>query len=192
MLMAKLSEVTEAMLVFTLIAFAIIGTCAVAQKNTTDQGTLLMIPGVMAFSGVMVSGDDGFIEIANGLNENNNLRDWNIIIDGTQVTLPEYALDPDQRVRVHLNGGNMNGRGLFLDNATESNDTVGDIILRDDAGNGAAPLGYKVEPDGPATYTMTNADDKKAVTKETVSGDFVTKKTSEDGMVRHKTSLWSR
>ncbi len=175
MLMAKLSEVTEAMLVFTLIAFAIIGTCAVAQKNTTDQGTLLMIPGVMAFSGVMVSGDDGFIEIVNGLNENSNLRDWNIIIDGTQVTLPEYALDPDQKVRVHLNGGNMNGRGLFLDNATESNDTVGDIILRDDAGNGAAPLGYKVEPDGPATYTMTNADDKKAVTKETVSGDFVTK-----------------
>ena len=43
MLMAKLSEVTEAKLVFTLIAFAIIGTCAVVQKNVTDQGTLLII-----------------------------------------------------------------------------------------------------------------------------------------------------
>ena len=97
--MAKSPGVTEAKFVFTLITLATIGTCAVVQKNATEHGTSLMIAGGVAFSGVMFSGDDEFIEIANGLNESKNLRDWSLIIDGTQATLPEYALGPDQRVR---------------------------------------------------------------------------------------------
>ena len=41
----------------------------------------------------------------------------------------------------------MNESGLFSDSAAELNDTVGDIILRDDAGNDVVSLKYKVEPD---------------------------------------------
>ena len=72
----------------------------------------------------------------------------------------------------------MNESGLFSDSATELSDTVGDIILRDDAGNDVVSLKYKVEPDGSTKYTMTNANGNKAITQETGRGDFVTKKTS--------------
>jgi hypothetical protein len=126
----------------------------------------------------MVSGNDEFIEIANGLNENKSLGDWSLIIDGTQVTLPEYTLGPDPKVRVHLSRRNRDESGLFLDSTTELNDTAGDIILRDDAGNDVVSLGYKVEPDGSTTYTLTSADGEKAVIKEKGKDNFVTQKTS--------------
>lgn len=142
-------KIVGAKLVLAVIALAAICTCVTAQENTTALTPTLRIAEVVAL------GDDEFVEIVNGLNETKNLRNWGLVIDGTQIALQEHSLESGQRVRVHLSKGEKNETDLFLNSAVELNDIAGNVTLKDDTGENVASLEYKVQPDGSTTYTMT-------------------------------------
>ena len=85
-------KIVGAKLVLAVIALAAICTCVTAQENTTALTPTLRIAEVVAL------GDDEFVEIVNGLNETKNLRNWGLVIDGTQFALQEHSLESGQRV----------------------------------------------------------------------------------------------
>jgi hypothetical protein len=150
MLVAELSEIAGAKLVLALIALAMIGTCAVAQENAEAPAPTLAISGVAASEG------DEFVEIANGLNESKSLMDWSLVIDGSEaLPLPDFLLEPGQAVKIHLGEGNNNETDLFLNSAVKLSDTVGNVTLKDEAGESVSSLEYEVQPDGSITYNMT-------------------------------------
>lgn len=150
MLVAKLSMIAGAKLVLALIALAMIGTCAVAQENTEALAPTLAISGVMASEG------DEYVEVANGLNESKSLKDWSLVIDGSEdLTLPDFLLESGETVNIHLGEGNNNETDLFLNSAVKLSDTAGNVTLKDEAGESVSSLEYEVQPDGSITYNMT-------------------------------------
>lgn len=146
-LAAELRRISGANLVLALVALSMIGTCAMAQGNTEALAPTLTI------SGVTASDEDEFVEIANGLNEGKSLKDWSLVIDGSEdLALPDFLLEPGQTVKIHLGEGNNNETDLFLNSAVKLSDTAGNVTLKDDVGENVASLEYEVQPDGSIIY----------------------------------------
>ncbi len=138
-LVAELSKIAGAKLVLALIALSMIGTCAMAQGNTEALAPTL------AISGVTVLEDDEYVEIANGLNESQSLKDWSLLIDGSEdLTLPDFLLESGQTVKIHLGEGINNETDLFLNSAVKLSDTAGNVTLKDEVGESVASLEYEV------------------------------------------------
>lgn len=148
MLVAKLSRIAGAKLVLALIALAMIGTCAMAQENAEALAPTLVI------SGVTASENDEFVEIANVMDESKSLKDWSLLIDGSEdLTLPDFLLESGQTVKIHLGKGENNETDLFLNSAAKLSDTMGNVTLMDEAGESVSSLEYEVQPDGSITHS---------------------------------------
>ena len=81
-------------------------------------------------------GDDEFIELANNENVAQGIRNLRLIADGDEnnsIILPDFTLEPEQKIRIHFGPGATNKTDLFLNGEITLNDTAGNLTLVDPA-----------------------------------------------------------
>ncbi len=125
------------MLPLVIIALSFICTYVAAEGNTTAIIESLVI------SDVVASGDNKYVEISNNLSEMYSLKNWDLVINGVQIPLPEHSLQSGQKLRFHLGKGEGNDTDMFLDSAAQLNGITDDIILKNDTGKTIASLRYE-------------------------------------------------
>ena len=155
-------------------------------------------PEMLAITRIMVTGEDEFVVVANSRAAAQSLHGWTLDVSDSRngsrngssnqsVTLPDFIIDPDERINIHLGRGESNETDVFLNSAITLNDTAGNITLKDDTGMIVASFEYRVEPDGSITGIMTaegefsypssGQNEVKMVVRETGSGPYVTERT---------------
>ena len=151
-------------------------------------------PKMLAITRIMATGEDEFVVVANSRAAAQSLNGWTLdVSDGRNgssnqsVTLPDFTIDPDERINIHLGRGESNETDVFLNSAITLNDTAGNITLKDETGMIVASFGYRVEPDGSITGIMTaegefsyppsGQNEVKMVVREAGSGPYVTERT---------------
>ena len=148
---------------------------------------------MLAITRIMATGEDGFVAIANSRAAAQSLNGWTLmsVTAGTTcnqfITLPDFTIDSDERINIHLGRGESNETDVFLNSAITLNDTAGNITLKDENGMIVASFGYRVEPDGSVTgimtaegefsYPQSNSNEVKMVVREAGSGPYVTERT---------------
>ena len=93
---------------------------------------LLQAPPVV--TNVTSLGDDEFIELANNENVAQGFRNLRLIADGDEnksIVLPDFTLEPGQKIRIHFGQGESNQTDLYLSSEIDLNDTAGNLTLRD-------------------------------------------------------------
>ena len=89
----------------------------------------------LAITNVTSVGEDEFIEMANDGNETQSFENLILTIDENEsVVLPDFILEPGQRIRVHLGEGESNETDIFLNSDLALDDVAGNLILKDSAG----------------------------------------------------------
>jgi hypothetical protein len=151
-------------------------------------------PKMLAITKIMATGEDEFLVVANSRAAAQSLNGWTLdVIDGRDgssnqfITLPDFTIDSDERINIHLGRGESNETDVFLNSAITLNDTAGNITLKDDTGMIVASFEYRVEPDGSITGIMTaegefsypssGQNEVKMVVREAGSGPYVTERT---------------
>jgi len=151
-------------------------------------------PKMLAITRIMATGDDEFVVVANSRAAAQSLHGWTLdVSEGRNssriqsVTLPDFIIDPDERINIHLGKGESNETDVFLDSVITLNDTAGNITLKDETGMSVASFEYRVEPDGSITgimtaegefsYPQSNSNEVKMVVREAGSGPYVTERT---------------
>ena len=151
-------------------------------------------PKILAITSIKATGEDEFLVVANSRIEAENLNGWTLnVSDGRNgsidqsITLPDFTIDPDERINIHLGRGKSNETDVFLNSAITLNDTAGNVTLKDDAGMSVASFGYRVEPDGSVSGIMTaegefsyppsDSNEVRMVVREAGSGPYVSTKT---------------
>ncbi|MFZ2472484.1 MAG: tetratricopeptide repeat protein, partial [Methanothrix sp.] len=93
---------------------------------------LLQVPPVV--TNVTSLGDDEFIELANNEDVAQGFRNLRLIADGDEnmsIIIPNFSLDPGQKIRIHFGQGESNQTDLYLSSEIDLNDTAGNLTLRD-------------------------------------------------------------
>lgn len=93
---------------------------------------LLQAPPVV--TNITSLGDDEFIELANNENVSQGFRNLRLIADGDEnksIVLPDFTLEPGQKIRIHFGQGESNQTDLYLSSEIDLNDTAGNLTLRD-------------------------------------------------------------
>jgi tetratricopeptide (TPR) repeat protein len=155
-------------------------------------------PEMLAITRIMVTGEDEFVVVANSRAAAQSLHGWTLDVSDSRngsrngssnqsVTLPDFIIDPDERINIHLGRGESNETDVFLNSAITLNDTAGNVTLKDETGMSVASFGYRVEPDGSITGIMTaegefgyppsGQNEVKMVVREAGSGPYVTERT---------------
>ena len=107
-----------------LATLAALCTCAVSQEDTT-----------LALTNVISVGEDEFIEMANNGEETELFEGLILTIDDKgSVVLPDFILDPGERIRFHLGSGERNETDIFLNSGLALDDVSGNLTLKDSAG----------------------------------------------------------
>jgi len=89
----------------------------------------------LAITNVTSVGKDEFIEMANDWNETQSFENLILTIDENEsVVLPDFILEPGERIRVHLGEGESNETDIFLNSDLALDDVAGNLILKDPAG----------------------------------------------------------
>ena len=118
--------VAGAKFVIVLMALAVLCTCAVAQPALS-----------LAITNVISVGEDEFIEMANDGNKTQIFEGLILTIDEKEtVVLPDFTLEPGERIRFHLGEGEgeSNETDVFLNGDLALDDVAGNLILKDPAG----------------------------------------------------------
>lgn len=92
----------------------------------------LQVPPVV--TNVTSLGDDEFIELANNENVAQGFRNLRLIVDGDEnksIIIPNFSLEPGQKIRIHFGQGESNQTDLYLSSEIDLNDTAGNLTLRD-------------------------------------------------------------
>ena len=150
-------------------------------------------PKILAITSIKAIGEDEFLVVANSRIAAQSLKGWTLDVSegwnsssNQSVTLPDFIIDPDERVNIHLGRGESNETDVFLNSAITLNDTAGNVTLKDDTGMIVASFGYRVEPDGSIAGVMTaegefsypsDQNEVKMVVREAGSGPYVTERT---------------
>ncbi|MFZ3113749.1 MAG: tetratricopeptide repeat protein [Methanothrix sp.] len=151
-------------------------------------------PKMLAITRIMATGEDEFVAIANSRAAAQSLDGWTLDVSDSRngssnqsLTLPDFTIDPDERINIHLGRGESNETDVFLSSAITLNNTAGNITLKDENGMIVASFGYRVEPDGSVTgimtaegefsYPQSNSNEVKMVVREAGSGPYVTERT---------------
>lgn len=107
-----------------LATLAALCTCAVSQEDTT-----------LALTNVISVGEDEFIEMANNGEETELFEGLILTIDDKgSVVLPDFILEPGERIRFHLGSGERNETDIFLNSGLALDDVSGNLTLKDSAG----------------------------------------------------------
>ena len=89
----------------------------------------------LAITNVTSVGKDEFIEMANDWNETQSFENLILTIDENEtVVLPDFTLEPGERIRFHLGEGESNETDVFLNGDLALDDVAGNLILKDPAG----------------------------------------------------------
>ncbi|GAB6266384.1 MAG: hypothetical protein STSR0001_18310 [Methanothrix sp.] len=151
-------------------------------------------PKMLTIISIKATGEDEFVAVANSRAAAQSLHGWTLdVSDGRNdsrnqsLTLPDFIIDPDERINVHLGKGESNETDVFLNSVITLNDTAGNITLKDETGMSVASFEYRVEPDGSITgimtaegefsYPQSNSNEVKMVVREAGSGPYVTERT---------------
>ena len=150
-------------------------------------------PKMLAITKIMATGEDEFVVVANSRAAAQSLNGWTLnVSDGRNgssnqsITLPDFTIDSDERINIHLGKGESNETDVFLNSAITLNDTAGNVTLKDDTGMIVASFEYRVEADGSVTGIMTaegefsypsDQNEVKMVVREAGSGPCVTERT---------------
>ncbi|RQW78448.1 MAG: tetratricopeptide repeat protein, partial [Methanothrix sp.] len=106
---------------------------AIARKvGYSAEPQFLRAPPVV--TNVTSLGDDEFIELANNENASQGFRNLRLIADGDEnksIVLPDFTLEPGQKIRIHFGQGERNQTDLYLGSEIDLNDTAGNLTLRD-------------------------------------------------------------
>jgi len=106
---------------------------AIARKvGYSAEPQILRAPPVV--TNVTSLGDDEFIELANNENVAQGFRNLRLIADGDEnksIVLPDFTLEPGQKIRIHFGQGESNQTDLYLGSEIDLNDTAGNLTLRD-------------------------------------------------------------
>jgi tetratricopeptide (TPR) repeat protein len=90
---------------------------------------------VLAITNLISVGVDEFIEMANDGDETETFKGLILTIDGAEsVVLPEFALGPGERIRIHLGEGESNETDIFLGSDLFLDDVAGNLTLNDSSG----------------------------------------------------------
>ena len=107
-----------------LMSLAVLCTCAVGQPATS-----------LALTNVVSVGEDEFIEMANDGKETEIFEGLILTIDDKgSIALPDFTLEPGERIRFHLGAGESNETDIFLDSDLALDDLAGNLTLKDSAG----------------------------------------------------------
>ena len=151
-------------------------------------------PKMLTIISIKATGEDEFVVVANSRAAAQSLNGWTLdVSDGRNgssnqsLTLPDFIIDPDERIYIHLGKGESNETDVFLNSVITLNDTAGNITLKDETGMSVASFEYRVEPDGSITgimtaegefsYPQSNSNEVKMVVREAGSGPYVTERT---------------
>ena len=107
-----------------LATLAALCTCAVSQEDMT-----------LALTNVISVGEDEFIEMANDGKETEIFGGLILTIDDKgSIVLPDFTLEPGERIRFHLGSGESNETDIFLNSGLALDDVSGNLTLKDSAG----------------------------------------------------------
>jgi tetratricopeptide (TPR) repeat protein len=122
-----------------------------AFARAEELGSTSPLAGMIAITEIVATGEDELIEITNNLDEAKNLKGWTLVVDEDEtrfLVLPEYVLEPGEKVRVHFGSGEETETGLFMESEIVLNDAATNVTLRDEAGREVSFLGFENLPDG--------------------------------------------
>lgn len=89
----------------------------------------------LALTNVVSVGEDEFIEMANDGKETEIFEGLILTIDDKgSIALPDFTLEPGERIRFHLGAGESNETDIFLDSDLALDDLAGNLTLKDSAG----------------------------------------------------------
>ena len=162
------------------------------QKESSAEPS--STPKMLAITRIMATGEDEFVVIANSRAAAQSLHGWTLDVSegrngsrNQSIALPDFTIDSDERINIHLGKGESNETDVFLNSVITLNDTAGNITLKDETGMSVASFGYRVEPDGSITGIMTaegefgyppsGQNEVKMVVREAGSGPYVTERT---------------
>jgi len=128
-----------------------------ALSRAEELGFTSPLEGMIAITEIAADGEDEFVEISNNLDEVKNLRGWALVVDGDEaisLVLPEYILEPGEKVRVHFGAGEDGEADLFMESEIALNDAATNVTLRDEGGREISFLGFERLPDGGVVMRM--------------------------------------
>lgn len=128
-----------------------------ALARAEELGFTSPLEGMIAITEIAADGEDEFVEISNNLDEAKNLRGWTLVVDGDEaisLVLPEYILEPGEKVRVHFGAGEDGEADLFMESEIALNDAATNVTLRDEGGREISFLGFERLPDGGVVMRM--------------------------------------
>lgn len=128
-----------------------------ALARAEELGFTSPLEGMIAITEIAADGEDEFVEISNNLDEVKNLRGWTLVVDGDEaisLVLPEYILEPGEKVRVHFGAGEDGEADLFMESEIALNDAATNVTLRDEGGREISFLGFERLPDGGVVMRM--------------------------------------
>ncbi len=132
------------------------GEAETAFERAEELGFTSPLAGMIAIIEIVATGEDELIEITNNLDEAKNLEGWTLVVDEDEtrsVVLPEYVLEPGEKVRVHFGSGEDDENDLFMESEIVLNDDATNVTLRDEAGRDVSFLGFETLPDGGVAMT---------------------------------------
>ena len=107
-----------------LMSLAVLCTCAMGQPATS-----------LALTNIIFVGEDEFIEMANDGKETEIFEGLILTIDDNgSIVLPDFTLEPGERIRFHLGSGERNETDIFLESGLALDDLAGNLTLKDSAG----------------------------------------------------------
>ena len=107
-----------------LMSLAVLCTCAMGQPATS-----------LALTNIISVGEDEFIEMANDGKETEIFEGLILTIDDNgSIVLPDFTLEPGERIRFHLGSGERNETDIFLESSLALDDLAGNLTLKDSAG----------------------------------------------------------
>ena len=106
-----------------------------AFAKAEELGYVVPPASSLSITNVISVGEDEFIEMANDGNETQTFMGLALTIDEKEsVVLPDFTLDPGERIRFHFGGGESNETDVFLDGDLALDDVAGNLTLKDTAG----------------------------------------------------------
>jgi len=106
---------------------------AFAKARVLGYGTSPALS--LAITNVISVGEDEFIEMENDGNETQTFMGLTLTIDEKEtVVLPDFTLEPGERIRFHFGVGESNETDVYLDGDLALDDVAGNLTLKDSAG----------------------------------------------------------
>lgn len=106
-----------------------------AYSKARELGYEAPFASSLVLTNVISVGDDEFIEVSNSENETQTFKGLNLTIDDKgSIALPDFTLEPGERIRFHLGAGESNETDIFLDSDLALDDLAGNLTLKNASG----------------------------------------------------------